>query len=236
VPFLAETGGELLIEICRFFAALAVHDPRDDRFHIDTVMGPDEFHDGYPCQPGSGVRDNAYTNILTAWLLYRTIDLLQVLDGYDCGQLRDRLHVSADETARWNQISRRLTVPFHADGIISQFDGALKPGTTCCGYTPSCHQSCPEPNSASFTKGSSKGRAQPSASQVAAADVQRGANRRMRRGTTDHNASWRRTRNADPLSQPPTPANSPWLISQPTNKKPTPRPLAVLRMVFAVAR
>jgi trehalose/maltose hydrolase-like predicted phosphorylase len=86
-------------------------------------MGPDEFHDGYPGQPGSGVRDNAYTNILTAWLLYRTIDLLQVLDGYDCGRLRDRLHVSADETARWNQISRRLMVPFHADGIISQFDG-----------------------------------------------------------------------------------------------------------------
>ncbi|MDF2747997.1 MAG: haloacid dehalogenase [Propionibacteriaceae bacterium] len=123
MPFLAETGGELLIEICRFFAALAVHDPRDDRFHIDTVMGPDEFDDGYPGQPGSGVRDNAYTNILTAWLLYRTIDLLQVLDGYDCGRLRDRLHVSADETARWNQISRRLMVPFHADGIISQFDG-----------------------------------------------------------------------------------------------------------------
>jgi trehalose/maltose hydrolase-like predicted phosphorylase len=123
VPFLAETAGELLIEICRFFAALAVQDRRDDRFHIDTVMGPDEFHDGYPGQPGSGVRDNAYTNILTAWLLYRTIDLLQVLDGYDCGRLRDRLHVSADETARWDQISRRLTVPFHADGIISQFDG-----------------------------------------------------------------------------------------------------------------
>jgi trehalose/maltose hydrolase-like predicted phosphorylase len=123
MPFLAETGGELLIEICRFFAALAVHDPRDDRFHIDTVMGPDEFHDGYPGQPGSGVRDNAYTNILTAWLLYRTIDLLQVLDGYDCGRLRDRLHVSADETTRWNQISRQLTVTFHADGIISQFDG-----------------------------------------------------------------------------------------------------------------
>jgi trehalose/maltose hydrolase-like predicted phosphorylase len=65
MPFLAETGGELLIEICRFYAALAVHDPRDDRFHIDTVMGADEFHDGYPSQPGSGVRDNAYTNILT---------------------------------------------------------------------------------------------------------------------------------------------------------------------------
>jgi beta-phosphoglucomutase family hydrolase len=121
--FLAETGGELLIEICRLFAALAVHDPGDDRFHIDMVMGPDEFHDGYPGRPGSGVQDNAYTNILTAWLLYRTIGLLQLLDGYDCGRLRDRLQVSAAEIARWEQISRGLAVPFHADGIISQFEG-----------------------------------------------------------------------------------------------------------------
>jgi len=111
VGFLAEAGGELLIEICRLFTALAVHDPDDDRFHIDMVMGPDEFHDGYPGQPGSGVRDNAYTNILTAWLLYRTIDLLQVLDGYDCGRLRDRLRVSAAEIERWEQISRRSQCP-----------------------------------------------------------------------------------------------------------------------------
>ena len=51
--FLAEAGGELLIEICRLFADLAVHDPGDDRFHIDTVMGPDEFHDGYPANPAA---------------------------------------------------------------------------------------------------------------------------------------------------------------------------------------
>jgi hypothetical protein len=44
-----------------------------------------------------------------------------------------------------------------------------------------------------------------------------GPDRRMRGRTTDHNASWRRTRNADPPNQPPTPAHSFWLISQQTN-------------------
>jgi beta-phosphoglucomutase family hydrolase len=121
--FLADQGGELLVEICRLFAALSRHDPGDDRSHIDTVMGPDEFHDGYPGQPGSGVRDNAYTNILTAWVLHRTLGLLGLLDGYDCGRLRERLHVTAAEIDRWEQVSRRLAVPLHADGIISQFDG-----------------------------------------------------------------------------------------------------------------
>jgi len=123
IGFLTETGGELLVEICRLFAALAGHDPADDRFHIDAVMGPDEFHDGYPGRPGSGVRDDAYTNILTSWLLHRTIGLLQILDGHDCGRLRDRLQIDAAEIDRWETISRRLAVPLHADGVISQFDG-----------------------------------------------------------------------------------------------------------------
>jgi trehalose/maltose hydrolase-like predicted phosphorylase len=121
--FLADMGGELLIEICRFFAAMPTYDPDDDRFHIDGAMGPDEFHDGYPGRPGSGVRDNAYTNVLLAWLLHKTIDLLQVIDGYDCGRLRRRLNVTPAENDRWELLSRRLAVPIHADGVISQFEG-----------------------------------------------------------------------------------------------------------------
>ena len=31
-----------------------------------------------------------------------------------------------DETARWDDISRRMFVPFHGDGIISQFEGYEK--------------------------------------------------------------------------------------------------------------
>ena len=44
---------ELVVEIVRCFASMAVYDPRADRFDITGVMGPDEFHDGYPDQPGS---------------------------------------------------------------------------------------------------------------------------------------------------------------------------------------
>jgi len=123
LAFLAETGGQTLVEICRAFAALAVLDPGDNRYHIDAVMGPDEFHDGYPGRSGSGLRDNAYTNIMTAWLLHSAIDLLGRLDGFDCGRLRDRLTVTSAEVDQWEQVSRRLAVPFHHDGVISQFDG-----------------------------------------------------------------------------------------------------------------
>jgi trehalose/maltose hydrolase-like predicted phosphorylase len=121
--FLSEMGGELLVEICRLFAAMPTYDSGDGRYHIDATMGPDEFHGGYPGHPGTGVRDNAYTNILTAWLLHRTTQILELVDRADCGRLRYRLGVTAAETARWELLSRRLAVPMHADGVLSQFDG-----------------------------------------------------------------------------------------------------------------
>jgi trehalose/maltose hydrolase-like predicted phosphorylase len=38
-------------------------------------------------------------------------------------ELMTRLGLSAHEIARWDDISRRMYVPFHSDGIISQFEG-----------------------------------------------------------------------------------------------------------------
>ncbi len=35
----------------------------DGRYHIDGVMGPDEYHEAYPGQEG-GICDNAYTNLM----------------------------------------------------------------------------------------------------------------------------------------------------------------------------
>ncbi|MFC9962630.1 beta-phosphoglucomutase family hydrolase [Nocardia ignorata] len=121
--FLIDHGAEMLIEVARLFSALAVHDPGDDRFDIEGVMGPDEFHDGYPDAPGQGIRNNAYTNVLASWVLRRAREVLALLDGVDCGPLWERLQLTAEEPLRWDRVSRRLRVPFHSDGVISQFQG-----------------------------------------------------------------------------------------------------------------
>ncbi|WP_378731074.1 beta-phosphoglucomutase family hydrolase [Nocardia brasiliensis] len=121
--FLADYGAEILIEVARLFAGLAEHDPVEDRFDIRGVMGPDEYHDGYPDAPGLGLRNNTYTNVLTAWILARAGDVVELLTGRDCDLLWNRLRLRQDEPAHWDRISRRLRIPFHADGIISQFDG-----------------------------------------------------------------------------------------------------------------
>jgi len=123
LEWLAERGGELIIEVTRLFTSLAEYDPATDRFHITGVMGPDEFHDGPPDAPGRGLRDNTYTNVLAAWVTRRAGDTLALLDGHRGQSLRDRLHVTEDEIAHWAHLSTRLTVGFHRDGILTQFDG-----------------------------------------------------------------------------------------------------------------
>ncbi len=123
LSFLISGGAELMVEVTRFFASLAAYDATADRFDIVGVMGPDEFHDGYPDTPGQGVRNNAYTNVMVAWLADATLRALELLSGKDCGPLWDRLAVQPGERERWDRIGRRLRVPFHADGVISQFEG-----------------------------------------------------------------------------------------------------------------
>ena len=123
IGYLRDEGAELMVEVTRFFASLATYDATDDRFDIAGVMGPDEFHDGYPHAPGQGLRNNAYTNVMVAWAIQRTLEVLDILADTDCGPLDDRLALQPGERERWGRIRHRLRVPFHADGVISQFEG-----------------------------------------------------------------------------------------------------------------
>ncbi|WP_219941621.1 glycoside hydrolase family 65 protein [Iamia sp. SCSIO 61187] len=120
--FLLENGTELLVEQARFWTGMATQDTDDGRYHIRGVMGPDEYHDGYP---GShdGIDDNAYTNVLVSWLLQRVLEVRRGFKGHQAEvQLWERLGVTQAEADHWDDVSRHLHVPFH-DGIISQFAG-----------------------------------------------------------------------------------------------------------------
>ncbi len=121
-PWLAERGAELILEVARFFSDLATYDERDGRFHIQGVMGPDEYHDGYPDAPGQGLRDNAYTNVMTAWLCRRAVEVHSLLPAHERRELSQKLGLQREEVDRWTELSTRIAVPFH-DGVISQFEG-----------------------------------------------------------------------------------------------------------------
>jgi trehalose/maltose hydrolase-like predicted phosphorylase len=123
VEFLAEHGAEMLVEIARFWASAASLDEARGRYVIRGVVGPDEFHDGYPDAAQPGLDNNAYTNIMAVWSLLRARDALRVLPGEARGVLERRLDLGPDELVRWEDITRRMFVPFHGDGLISQFEG-----------------------------------------------------------------------------------------------------------------
>ncbi|TFC25648.1 beta-phosphoglucomutase family hydrolase [Cryobacterium sp. TMT1-3] len=121
--YLVEQGAELIVEVARYFASVATHDEAADRYDIAGVMGPDEFHDGYADAPGKGLRNNAYTNVMAAWVLRRAADVVDLLLPRYADQLWNRLRLRPGEPNRWRLIGNRLRVPFHADGVISQFEG-----------------------------------------------------------------------------------------------------------------
>ena len=124
--FLYDYGAELMLEIARFWASLASEDETTGRYSIRGVMGPDEFHTAYPGKDPSvegGLDNNAYTNFLVSWLLTRTLDVLDLLPDSRRHPLCDKLGLGESELSHWDHISRNLTIAFHADGTISQFDG-----------------------------------------------------------------------------------------------------------------
>ncbi|MGO9223657.1 trehalose-phosphatase [Mycobacterium sp.] len=122
LAYLIDYGAEMLAEIARFFVSKATYDKERDRYSIRGVIGPDEFHSGYPAAPYLGVDNNGYTNVMAVWVIMRAFDALQLLPLPNRLDLRETLGLHGDELAHWDDVSRRMFVPFH-DGVISQFEG-----------------------------------------------------------------------------------------------------------------
>ena len=121
--FLDRFGAEMILDICRFLASLCTWNAARRRFDMRGVMGPDEYHDGYPDADRPGVDNNAYTNLMAVWTLCRGLAVLQQLPADRAAELREALGLDAAELARWEAISRRMFVPFHDGDVISQFEG-----------------------------------------------------------------------------------------------------------------
>jgi len=121
--FLYSFGAELMFEIARFWASIAQWNEARGRYDIRGVMGPDEFHDGYPDRDAAGLDNNTYTNVMAAWCITRALDLFELLPKERCQELCHSLRIEQQELAHWEHVSCKLYLPFHADGILSQFEG-----------------------------------------------------------------------------------------------------------------
>ena len=121
--FLVDYGAEVTLEIARFWSSLATYDADRARYDVAGVMGPDEYHEKYPGAEAGGLRNNAYTNVMSVWCLLRALDVLAVIGAERAAELTAMLGIDEPELARWQEITERMSIPFLGESVISQFEG-----------------------------------------------------------------------------------------------------------------
>lgn len=122
IEFLSFYGATMLLEIARFWASLASYNEELERYEILGVMGPDEYHDAYPDSERAGLDNSAYTNVMAVWVLCRALEVLDLLPPERRQELSETLALRQEELQRWDDVSRRMRLVFHGDGILSQFE------------------------------------------------------------------------------------------------------------------
>jgi alpha,alpha-trehalase len=123
LEFISFSGAEVFLEIARFWASIATYNDKLGRYEIRGVIGPDEFQTGYPGAESPGLNNHAYTNLMAVWVLWRARDLLAILPEERRHELCERLSLTDSELAHWDEVSSKMRIVFHNDGIISQFEG-----------------------------------------------------------------------------------------------------------------
>jgi alpha,alpha-trehalase len=121
--FLSFYGAEMLLEIARMWASLAEWDADRERYVIRGVVGPDEFHTQRLGSDTLGLDNNAYTNVMAVWCLRTALAALQRLPDDRGTELRETLGITQEDLVVWREITSLMFVPFHGEGIISQFEG-----------------------------------------------------------------------------------------------------------------
>ncbi|MCW8953492.1 MAG: trehalose-phosphatase [Sulfurimonas sp.] len=121
--FLSFYGAEMILEIARFWSCIATYNSAEDRYEILNIIGPDEYHDAYPNSETPGVNNNAYTNIMAVFVLNKAVQLKNILSQANFSELCEKLNIEQTEILRWEDIRKKMKIPFHDGNIISQFEG-----------------------------------------------------------------------------------------------------------------
>tara|TARA_R110002020_G_scaffold254617_1_gene468336 strand:- start:16446 stop:18842 length:2397 start_codon:yes stop_codon:yes gene_type:complete len=124
--FMSFFGAEMFLNIASFWASMVSYNEKEDRYKILHVVGPDEYHTSYPDSDEPGLNNNAYTNVLAAWVMQKGLEILDIIDKRRRQELLNELDIDDKQIELWKEISNKMYVPFIEDGIINQFDGYEK--------------------------------------------------------------------------------------------------------------
>lgn len=117
--FLINYGMEIILDTSKFWSSRVEYNKEFDRYEINRVIGPDEFHDH--------VNNNVYTNYLAKWNLEKGAELSEWLkkenkEVYD--SLLNKLEITEEDIKEWQGIADKIYIPRDPNSrVIEQFEG-----------------------------------------------------------------------------------------------------------------
>ncbi len=124
--FLSFFGAEMFLSIAQFWASMTTFNQERERYEIHGVVGPDEYHTSYPDSDQEGLNNNAYTNVMAAWVMQKALEILGLIEKSRRRELLRDLHITEKDIDLWEEISKKMYVPFIDEDIIAQFEGYEK--------------------------------------------------------------------------------------------------------------
>ncbi|WP_027307813.1 glycoside hydrolase family 65 protein [Caloramator sp. ALD01] len=117
--FLINYGTEILLDTAKFWNSRLEYNKAQDRYEINRVIGPDEFHEH--------VNNNVYTNYLAKWNMKKALEVKEWLkekDRIKYETLCNQLGISDLDFKEWEEKLNKIYIPMAKDGkLIEQFEG-----------------------------------------------------------------------------------------------------------------
>lgn len=135
--FFLNYGVEMFLETARFWSSRCEYNRELDRYEINEVIGPDEFHEH--------VDNNLYTNYLARWNLRKAMEILDWLRGQHPdvhARIVSKIGLTDKELEKWREVADKLYVPLGSgqqpmeqhegyfqltDRVITEYDGNNMP-------------------------------------------------------------------------------------------------------------
>jgi len=119
--FLRDYAYEVLFEAARFWASRTEYNKKKNKYEINNVIGPDEFH--------KGINNNAYTNMMAKWNLLTAYKMFFEAKESHPSVLKNlikKMELSNKELASWKKIASQMSFNMRKNQAIEQFDGYFK--------------------------------------------------------------------------------------------------------------
>ncbi|GAB6188622.1 glycosyl hydrolase family 65 protein [Marinitoga arctica] len=117
--FFTDYGAEIFFETARFWVSRAEYNKKKDRYEINDVIGPDEFHEH--------INNNFYTNYLAKWNIEKALEYLKMLENkfpekYE--KIIKKINLEEKELNEWIDVSKKIYIPWNkSTHLIEQFEG-----------------------------------------------------------------------------------------------------------------